>query len=308
MSITIGITFEMSENPHYRNTAFDDESSISELVKPSEIERLRDALEHLGYATEDIDGPWGLLEIIDRYRDSNNLIFNKCRGFYGLERKIFVPSICKLYNIRMIGSSAYVMTLARHKYHSNKLLAGLGLLVPKAKIFYPGDGIDLKGVNLPLIIKPNHESGALGIDDDSVHNDMSMVKKRIRDLQLKFHQPVIVEDFIAGEEWKVPVIGSLQTRCDLLESRIEYYEPMNSDLLVKAMAIAKTIHDVFQCNDYSRIDFRINGNSELVFMELSTHPDISVDSSFINAALQQYDTYEMIINTIVDACKRRCGI
>ena len=284
----------------------------------------------MGYMVEEIDGPYDLISNIDNFSNKQTIIFNKCRGFIGLERKIYIPSICNLYQIPMIGSSAYVVTLARHKFHSNRLVSGVGLKVPKAIISFPGDKIEINNIKYPVITKPNYESGALGISEESVQSDLSIVRNRVEYLHNKFNQPVIIEEFIEGEELKIsvignrpssvavgcvgvmkdgkPIIGSIQTHQDLKNHKIEYYKPKKSNLIAEAMNTAKFIHDVFECSDYSRCDFRINRRNQLVFMELSTHPDIGRDSSFISAALQTYDSYERIIESIVYSSLKRYGI
>ncbi len=329
MGFTIWMVFEKSDNPHYNNSICDDENPLTELVKPDEISGLIYALIELGYRVEEIDGPFGFLEKINQTRDQRIMVFNKCRGFKGLERKVFVPSLCQLYNVPMVGSSAYTVTLARHKFHSNRLIRGLGYKSPGAVICYSGELPDLQALVFPVIIKPNHESGALGIDARSVQYYSEAAVEIILDLQRRFDQPVIVEEFIEGEEWKVavignqsgtfaagcvgvakngrPITGSFQTRQDLLLHQIKYYRPESCSLKTKAMELAVKFHNYFGCKDYSRCDFRINGNCELVFMEMSTHPDIGRDSSFINAALQKFKNYEEIIESILNAASLRYG-
>lgn len=329
MGNTIGMVYEITNNPHYRNLDVEPESPLSELVMPSEMDRISQALTVLGHEVEVIDGPWGLLRMADELKKKRNLIiFNKSRGLSGLERKIFVPAICQLYGFPLVGSSAYGVTLARHKYHTNRLLAGLGFNVPTASICYPGQCYSINpNFNYPVILKPNHESGALGISEDSIFSDRHGIAEFIKKLHDTFNQPVIIEEFVDGEEWKVavigngfstkalgcvgvmrnnkPIVGSLQTRDDLLNERINYYRPQYSKLAKKAYDLSIRIHQVLECKDYSRCDFRIGKDGNLVCMEVSTHPDLGENSSFMQAAMQTIGDYETIIAAILEAFATR---
>jgi len=325
---TIAIVYEIEQNPHFSKVSAHSDSPLYELVKPEEINRLKQALGYLGYNTKEFDGPLGLLENIQYLKArGDTVVFNKSRGYTGLERKIFVPAICNMYHLPFVGTSAYPMTLARHKFHTNLILSALGLKVPVAAIYYPRQKVTDFRLDFPVILKPNHESGALGITENSVFNSFRGINDAVEDLYHRFNQPVIIEEYIDGEEWKVAVIGnrpstralgcvgvmkggkqligSLQSRQDVVGGNLEYYLPDNLDLVKEALTQAVTIHDAMECNDYSRCDFRINTKGELICMEVSTHPELNYDSSFIRAAFQSYPDYESVIHDIVQACLSR---
>jgi D-alanine-D-alanine ligase len=324
----IALVYEISNNPYFADISVDRESPFAELVKPYEINRLKKALNNLKYVILEFDGPFDFLNSISRLKKKKNLVvFSKCRGISGLERKVFMPTICTMFKIPFIGTSSYAITLARHKYHTNRLLSGLGFNVPMASICYPGQLQNPKIDTFPVIVKPNHESGALGISEDSIAYSDQQVKELVGDLHKRYNQPCIIENFVSGEEWRISVIGnhpdaraigcagvlkngkliigSLQTRSDLLCGRIDYYFPDESNLLGEAMQTAVKIHTALGCKDYSRIDFRVSKENELVCMEVSTYPDISEDSSFIYAAMQSFTTYEEVIQSIINSCQMR---
>lgn len=327
------LVLEISNNPHFDQekilTAVDlSNTSCFDLVSSDEINSIETALLDLKHTVIRLDGPHDILNCVNDLRLPETLVFNKSRGFSGLERKIVVPALCDYYSIPYIGSSGYAMTLARNKYHTNRLLAGIGINVPFATIVPPGYLKQVSFPDFPVIVKPNHEAGALGISVKSISTNKKAIIDNVEYIHSEFNQPVIVEEYISGEEFKVAVIGngrdavamgcvgvmhngkpiqnSLQTREDVVFDRLSYYIPKSSSLVQKAMKVAIDVHMVIGCRDYSRIDFRVSANaSEVVCMEVSTQPDMGKHSSFISAAKQKLKNYRSIIKSIYTATLNR---
>lgn len=323
----IGIIYEITDNPYFSDSPVEFSDKISEFVYPSEINDICKSLEELNYDYEIIDGPQGLLSSIEK-KNICNLYFNKSIGFKGLERKIPVPAISLLYNLPIIGSNAYTMTLARHKYHTNRLLKGMGFTVPEAWYISQLEDIP-NNICFPVILKPNEESDSLGISENSVYTSMAGMKEHIEYLLTTFKQPVIIEEIIEGEEWKMSVIGNgknahtyggvnslkkgkimigtLQTREDILENNLSYKDLDRNERYVEAKLIAESIHSNLGLNDYSRCDFRLK-DDKLYCMEVSTHPFLSNSdrySSFVKAAKQELICYNNVIKAIIQvSCER----
>ncbi|WP_418500492.1 ATP-grasp domain-containing protein [Culturomica massiliensis] len=322
----VGIIYEITNNPYFGKVQENYSNKLSEYVKPSEINWICEAFTNLGFDYQLIDGAEGLLKQKDHFKEFD-LFFNKSIGFKGLERKIIVPSIGQLYHLPMLGTSGYAMTLARHKYHTNRLLKGMGFPVPFAYYFERKEQIS-KIHKYPVIVKPNAESDALGISERSVCYSFSEVEEKAEELIYDFNQPIIIEEFIPGEEWKVAVIGNnektkacgcvntlknglsmngtLQTREDILNNNLSYDIPQNTSLVTKALSMSEKIHSLLGLNDYSRCDFRIDETGKLYCMEVSTHPYISgKTSSFVMAAMQTFSNFNAVMKQIVDAALKR---
>lgn len=324
----IALVYEITNNPYFDTSVEEYSNRISEFVYPSEINDLCNTFKRLGYEYDMVDGAKGLMEIIRSSR-KYDLIFNKSIGFKGLERKIVVPAICQTYNLNRVGSGAYAMTLARHKYHTNCLLRGLGFNVPFAYLYFPGD--DIPSIDkFPVIVKPNEESDSLGISNESICNSYEEMINAMVSLIKDFNQPIIIEEYIPGEEWKVAVIGNkgntraygcvnslkngkpmngtLQTRDDIINDTLSFV-PVVHHLRNDAMIMSAQIHDLLNLNDYSRCDFRIGNDGLLYCMEISTHPEISKNnSSFISGAMETLLDYESVIGEILLSATKRYSI
>lgn len=326
---TIGIIYEITGNPYF-NEGINLHDKISEYTYPSEVNDICWAFKAIGYQFEIIDGASDLFEREYQLRSICDIFFNKSIGFKGLERKSVVPVLGQFFNLPIIGSSAYSMTLARHKFHTNRLLCGMGFLTPNAQVA-TDSGVVPEIKIFPVIVKPNSESDSLGIEEDSVCYYQQDVNRKVKQILKTFGSPVIIEQFIPGEEIKVSVLGhntqaraigavrvlkhgisiegSLQTRMDVLSDCIQYVEMKDSLLKQDVLSMAARIHVALELSDYSRIDFRLGKKDQIYCMEVSTHPDIAKEkSSFVNAALQSFCGYEAVIAAIVDYGRKRLGI
>jgi D-alanine-D-alanine ligase len=220
------------------------------------------------------------------------------------------------------------MTLARHKFHTNRLLNGLGFLVPDACTFYSScETPRIK--TFPVIVKPNAESDSLGIDEKSVCYTLNEVIAKSKEIIEFFGAPAIIEEFIPGDEIKVAVIGNytdamvagavsvlkkgkplldtFQTREDVMSDYLSYSPLAKTGGLSNSVRkLAKQIHKALELNDYSRIDFRIGAQGAVYCMEVSTHPYIaSTNAAFTSAALQKYNSYTEMINAIITTGRKR---
>ena len=82
----------------------------------------------------------------------------------------------------------------------------------------------LKNGFFPVIVKPVHEDGSLGISKASVVHDEISMKKRIRYVIEKYNQSALVEEFIDGRELNVSVID-INGKVDIPPiSEIDYSE------------------------------------------------------------------------------------
>ena len=323
----IAVVYEITDNPLFSGTDDPQCDRLTEFAQPGEVNDLLCLIQDAGYDTEVVDGPRDLLRRATDIRSQCSIVFNKSIGFRGLERKIHVPAICQLFDIPFIGSSAYAMTAARHKFHTNCLLRGMGFPVPDAALYDKHGDVGCKSITPPLIVKPNHESDAIGISADAVVNSLEAAQERARWVVNRFKQPAIVEEFISGEEWKVaiigngpeasavgcvgvmrdgvPIVGSLQTRDDVVHNRLTYYHPTRADLVKKASNYAVAIHTFLGLRDYSRCDFRLSRDEDLVCMEVSTHPELGASSSYSTAARLTFGSDCKTLRKIIAAASAR---
>ena len=333
MGHVIGVVYEITENPFFGSSASGVPDHQCDLVRPSEMNDLLRAIRRLEHEVVVIDGVRQLRIDGEKLANKTQLLFNKSRGVQGEDRKVLVPALAQALGLPYTGSGAYVLSLTRHKYHTNRLLSSLGFSVPNAVCVHQDERLDRLPIQPPIIVKPNYESGALGITDASVlfdDKDVHQLNNLVHSIHTDFRQAAIVEEFVPGEEWKLPVIGNGSdatavgcvstnrdgipivdkwiTRAAAESHAISYTRPTATDRLREAYRLAPLIHTALGCRDYSRVDFRIRPDGSLATMEVSTHPDLSLDSSFVTAADQSFGHYHEIIGAIIGAAMSRVHI
>jgi D-alanine-D-alanine ligase len=148
--------------------------------------------------------------------DKHEVVFTTAEGGRGSGRRALIPAVCNLLSLPFVNSGAHASSLARQKFHANAVLRQVGVRVPGTWQF--GEGRWAGGLRPPagsrVILKPTYETMCIGIGDDSVQVVDSEFASFVEDKHRRFAQPVIVQEFISGEEVGVPIarIGSTYAR------------------------------------------------------------------------------------------------
>jgi D-alanine-D-alanine ligase len=216
------------------------------------------------------------------------------------------------------------------------ILLSQGILTPRYKIF--DRQVDhIKGNIFPIIVKPLHEDGSLGISKESVVLDDETLSRQIRYVIDKYHQPALVEEFIDGRELNVSLIETNGKVGVLPISEIDYSEvpegipkicgyeakwvaespeyqktkpicpaPLEWVMKKRVEHIAIKVFKLFGCRDYARVDMRIDRNGKIYVLEVNPNPDISPQAGMTRAIKVQGMTYtEFIGNLLERALQRR---
>jgi D-alanine-D-alanine ligase len=136
------------------------------------------------------------------------VVFTTAEGGTGSGRRALVPAFCNLLGMPFLNSGAHACSIARHKFHANAVLASVGVRTPSVWLY--SDGGWLGGKSPPhgtrVILKPIYESMCIGIASDSVLVVDPSIDKAVSTKQELFRQPVLVQEFVTGEEIGVPVV------------------------------------------------------------------------------------------------------
>jgi D-alanine-D-alanine ligase len=218
----------------------------------------------------------------------------------------------ELLGIPYTGSPPLALGLCRDKVATKLILRGHGIpTAPFALVEGPDD--PLENLRFPVIAKPATEDGSLGITDASVAADEDAARRAIKAV-LETHGPVLVEEFIAGRELNVPILGNDPPRM-LPVSEIDFsglgpgmphicgYEakweqadaryagtvgicpadlgdPVRDRLERWSVLAFRTLG----LRDYARIDWRLSPTRGLMALEANPNPDISPGSGFLRSA------------------------
>jgi D-alanine-D-alanine ligase len=268
-----------------------------------------------------------------------DVVFNLCESVFGNTCwEMNIPALLDLFRIPYTGSPPLTLGLCQDKGKVKDILLSQGILTPRYKIFDRG-GNSIKGNIFPMIVKPLHEDGSLGISKDSVVFDDEALSKQIQYIIETYRQPALVEEFIEGRELNVGLIEPNGKVEILPVSEIDYSEfpagipkicgyeakwmtesseyqhskpicPASLDWMTKKRIehVAIKVFKLFGCRDYARVDIRIDRDGRIYVLEVNPNPDISPQAGMSRALKVHGMTYAEFVRALLSkAVSRRAS-
>jgi hypothetical protein len=226
-------------------------------------------------------------------RQNYDIYVNLCEGYLDWS----VPSIDVIHamdtlNLPYTGPSAtlYDPPKALMKYVSTTV----GIKTPDYILVSDTDNLSDKArhLNFPLFVKPAKAGDSLGVDDKSLVHDLSELHTKVNALLSQDYDDILVEEYIPGREFTVLVVSNANgVGCTGLKP-IEYQFPKGYEYKTYALKTSELNHDVnrpcdnpklevalkaaaekifngFYGQGYARMDFRVNQNNEIYFLEIN---------------------------------------
>jgi len=265
-----------------------------------------------------------------------DVVFNLCEGVYGNScLEMDIPALLDLFHIPYTGSPPLTLGLCQNKGKVKDILQSQGIQTPRYKIFDRPEN-QVKNGSFPVIVKPIHEDGSLGISKNSVVFDEANLKKQIRYVIEKYSQPALVEEFVNGRELNVSVI-EINGKVDVLPiSEIDYSEfpkgtpricgyeakwipesveyqkskpvcpaPLEAETKMKLEETAIRVFKLFECRDYARVDFRVDQGGRVYVIDVNPNPDISPQSGMSREIRAKGMTYVQFIEGLLEKALQR---
>ena len=150
-------------------------------------------------------------EFPERLRQARpDIVFNIAEGFNGVNREAHVPAICEFFGIPYTGSDPFTLTLCLDKARTKETLTFHGIPTPRFAVVETLADIESRtaGLVLPLFVKPVHEGSSKGITDGNLCWDRPHLLRQTKFLLENYRQPVIVEEYLPGNEFTCAVLGN----------------------------------------------------------------------------------------------------
>ena len=327
---TIGFTYDLRSDlplkdgdPVDLNAEFDVKETV-DLVKS--------AIELAGHKVVLIGNVNNLLKMLPDLKV--DIVFNLCEGFGSRNREAQVPVILETFGIAYVGSDGLTMSLTLDKIMTKKILIAEGIPTPRyIGIKTMDDLINLDHMKFPMIVKLCQEGTSKGISDESVIHNRKELENQSEFLFDRYdNSPLIIEQFIAGFELTVPIIGnfppeafpavqvSIKDMLDLGEMIYTFERVSSTDLkyvcpakigkrLEKKLAdLALRTYKSVDCLDFGRVDFRIDKDGNPYVLEINPLPSLSNDDVFDLSPKVVGCDYNMVVNKIIDAALKRYGL
>ena len=265
-----------------------------------------------------------------------DVVFNLCESVYGNTCwEMNIPALLDLFQIPYTGSSSLTLGLCQDKGKVKDILQSRGIPTPRYKIVDRG-GNHLSEYGFPLIVKPLHEDGSLGISKDSVVFDDERLRRQVQYVTEKYDQPALVEEFVNGRELNVGLVET-DGKVEVLPiSEIDYSEfpggvpricgyeakwvtdspeyqkskpicpaPLKEELREKIEQMAVAVFRLFGCRDYARVDVRLDGNDKTYVLEVNPNPDISPLSGMARAVRVRGMSYVEFVEGLLERALQR---
>jgi len=325
----IGLSYDLKESVPMEQGEPDD--ALEEYDSLETIEIISAALEARGHSVVRLGGG---SEFIDNVRKVKvDIVFNiaEGRGTYR-SREAQVPAILEMLDIPYTGSDPQCLSICLDKPVTKKLVAAAGVSTPQWLVI--ADEEDLSQTSwdafpFPAILKPAYEGSSKGIGLDSIVNSPEQATGTVRKLLAYYNQPVMVEQFIAGDEVTVGITGNSPPRVlglmRILPRRneapfvyslevkrdwkvlVDYECParLEEKALDRISTSSLNAFKALGCRDFARLDFRVSPQGEAYFLEINPLPGLGTYSDLVIMALKLGWTHEALIGAVLDAALER---
>jgi D-alanine-D-alanine ligase len=267
-----------------------------------------------------------------------DLIFNLTEGLGDLPKSDhLVARYLEKEGLPFTGSGSKTLELTGNKIATKKIL--LKNSVPTAKFYFiSGDNEDIPSwLKFPLIVKPMNMHCSIGISTKSVVENEEELRQFLKSQEEKYNELFFFEEFIDGREVNVAIMGNADNLEVLppseisfgtnypgkykivdfdakwVESSETYKNTPSAPIINKLEEPLKTLLEdtakkafrLTNCQDYARVDFRIDKNGLPIVLEVNANQGIAIDSGTSRSARAAGYSYESFIQKIVDLATAR---
>jgi len=287
--IRVGFTYNVK-----RSHDGDDEA---EWDPPETIIAIANALARQGHIVVHLEATPDLPRVLAEA--DVDLIFNIAEGVEGRNREAQVPALCELLGIPYTGSDSATLAIALDKALGKKVLLQHDILTPKFQVMESARERLSPDMKFPLIVKPNAEGSSKGIDSTNVVDTEEELRAAVKVCVEKYRQPALVEEYIAGREFTVGLLGDKRPRVlppmeikfkketgrpvydyavkQEWEEHVYYECPAKlTEAEQKAMEkIARATFFALDCRDVARVDMRMDAEGRIYVLEVNPLPGLT---------------------------------
>lgn len=303
---------------------------FSEFDSQDTVDAISYALKSRGHSVDLVEV--GQARLFSYFKNNDvDIVFNIAEGKNGKFRESEIPAILDYLSIPYTGSNTFSLALALNKALTKKILKAENIATPHFQVFAKGNEELDASLKFPLIVKPNREGSAKGINISNVVESKESLFNKIKEIQDSYKQEVLVEEFIEGKELTVGILENGKSiilpilEIDFSECaksgeyfyswRMKEYQgnrelglvptfhcparlDKDTEELVKETAL-KT-HRVVGCFDISRTDIRLSKDNVPYVLEINPLPGLDPnDSNFPLMAYAAGMKYDELIEAIL---------
>ena len=261
--------------------------SKERLISLDTGKQVANELKKNGYKVITCEPDHTLLKNIKLFK--SDIIFNALHGQFGEDG--YIQTILETQKIPYTHSGVIASSIAMDKEISKKIFIKNKILVPKyIKFNYKKNKTNIikiveKKLKFPVIIKPINEGSSVNVYICKKNNFLKNLKKLFN------YGEILIEEFIAGREIQVAIMGKKKLGAIELRPKRKFYDykakyspkaktehiipvDLSKKKLESALNIAAKAHKLIGCRGITRSDFKFYKN-KFYLLETNTQPGMT---------------------------------
>ncbi len=253
----------------------------------------------------------------DLKREGFTRAFIALHGRYGEDGT--VQGALELLGIPYTGSGVMASALAMDKWRTKLIWQAVGIPTPRYALLTEDSDADalVRNLGLPLIVKPVCEGSTIGLTKVTAAGQLADAYR----LASKYDRLVLVEEFIAGQELTVSILGDralpivrIQPIVELYDYQAKYFsdetkyfcpsglpETIESALQTQALEAYRVVG----CEGWGRVDLIFDAANRAYFLEVNTSPGMTSHSLVPMAAKHAGIDFDELVVRILGTTEER---
>ena len=290
-------------------------------VSLSSGEACASALENEGFKVTRVDVDRSVSSTLEELKP--DVAFNALHGPYGEDGMI--QGILEYLNIPYTHSGVMASALAMDKERAKTIVRRVGVPVAEAKVMHRLEAAKKHAMKPPYVIKPVREGSSFGVL--IVGEDRSTPPQELYSSDWPYGDEIMVERFVPGRELTCAVVGNVALGVtEIIPQGTGFYDydakyadggskhVLPADILPniyqKIQTLSLKAHQALGCRGATRSDFRlddrVNGTGELIWLELNTQPGMTPTSLLPELAQHAGHSFGEFLTWMVEdaSCQR----
>ena len=309
---------------------FDDPDTIKYFLKH---------LQSCGYNVLPIEANLESYEILRKNKNEIFLAFNYSEVVVGEKQHLQITRYLEEFGIFHTGAGDFDQMVIRNKVEAKKVMAENNIPVLPDQAFKTGKERLNDNLKFPLIVKPSSQGSSAGITNKSIVNNSNELYDQVNENISRFNDCVIVEPFLEGREFSIPLLGNKPEILPIIEpnfnnlpegyNHIDSFEvkwiyeedkagsghlmcPAKIDMNLKNKLdeIALKVWKALKIKDYCRMDIRCNRDEQPYVLEVNSPaglipPEVSMTSYLPLSARVMGLSFKELLQKIINSALER---
>ncbi|MFZ7129177.1 D-alanine--D-alanine ligase [Avibacterium avium] len=277
-------------------------------------EAVLNALKSLGYNAHPIDPK--TFPVAELKQQGFDRVFNILHGRGGEDGTM--QGLLEQIGIPYTGCGVMASALTMDKMRTKMLWKAFGLPVANMEVvtkdsfaeFDPQAVVEKLG--LPLMVKPSLEGSSVGLKKVKQLDEL----KSAVQFALGFDDTILIEEWLAGDEFTVPVLDDevlpaikivpegefYDYEAKYVSDNTQYFCPagLTDEREQELRQLVKRAYDAVGCRGWSRIDVMMDGEGQFRLVEVNTNPGMTSHSLFPKSAATVGYSFEQLVEKILE--------